>query len=435
MGQDGFIKFVSEIAAAKGISFETALSLLKLSGYRVAIDGFIWVNANMAIPYRYEVEAMTDPVDGVIDRAKVVRETVEKFVKYNINLIQYGILPLWCWDGKIRPEKQKTLEKRKATKKKTDKTIDELLKELRATPILLRDAEKLKSLVMKLKYTARPTRPEIEMYQNVAHSIGIPSIIAPYDGEALCASLSQEGLVAAVASDDADNYPIGSIYLVDGYAPKTADGIPHFKARICPYIPYAMGLTQEQFRDWFILCGTDFNFNIKGIGQARAYEAIKKYGNIETFLTQTGKATPENIELLNYVKVREILTPFKTGYDNDSPEINFNYVKFAQSREFLESMKLDHHITLIDQLVRLLPKPKLVEMKQPEVAKTAKFQIVNTVSEEKEVTKTTTFTIVSSTTISNKRGGVTQTSSQQKSEISEHVRDDISTITFGLQQL
>lgn len=419
MGQDGFIKFITakiaelKILAKLGLSFETAMTFMNLKGNRIAIDGFIWINANIAVHYRKAVEAMTNPVDDTVDRAFVVRQTIEAFIRFNMNFLQWDILPVWCWDGKTRPEKLKTLQSRKKNKDSADDKIESLMKELKEIPAILRQAEKVQELVNKLKYTARPTRDEIKIFQKILETMGIPSIVASYDGEALASSLTQEGLVAGVWSTDSDNYPLGTSYLFDGFMTKTEQGIPQMRTLICPYVAYGIGFTQDQFRDWYILCGTDFNLNMVGIGAARAYDAIKKYGTIEAYLAASGKSTEENLERLNYVKCREILKPFTTGYNNSSSEINFNHINFAKSRDYFSSLGLSKEYETISIYSRTLSQPKLITLSQSQKSEP---------EESKMCTSMTSFVIVSSSKKS-------ETISNTKTETS------IESLTFSIKNI
>lgn len=45
-----------------------------------------------------------------------------------------------------------------------------------------------------------------------------------------------------------------------------------------------MGITYDQFVDICILCGCDYTSRIKNIGPMKAYDYVKKYGNIDKLL-------------------------------------------------------------------------------------------------------------------------------------------------------
>lgn len=64
------------------------------------------------------------------------------------------------------------------------------------------------------------------------------------------------------------------------------------------------GLTAEQFLDFCILCGCDYNQKIPGIGVKRALALIKKHGSIESI----GDNTKHNVSCLNADQCRTLFT-------------------------------------------------------------------------------------------------------------------------------
>jgi len=63
-----------------------------------------------------------------------------------------------------------------------------------------------------------------------------------------------------------------------------------------------MELTSDEFLDFCIMCGTDYNDNIPGVGPVKAYALIKEYGSIE----HIGRQTSLDISILNHIKSREL---------------------------------------------------------------------------------------------------------------------------------
>ena len=63
-------------------------------------------------------------------------------------------------------------------------------------------------------------------------------------------------------------------------------------------------LTYEQFRDMCIMCGTDYNDNMKGIGPQKSYDLIKAHNSIEKIENHTKHDT----SVLKYVRSRELFS-------------------------------------------------------------------------------------------------------------------------------
>jgi 5'-3' exonuclease len=71
-------------------------------------------------------------------------------------------------------------------------------------------------------------------------------------------------------------------------------------------------MTYEQFLDLCILCGSDYNTKIPGMGVISAYRNLKECGNIEGIIAKGTYKIPNNFE---YQRVRDL-------YLNNPMEIN-----------------------------------------------------------------------------------------------------------------
>ena len=68
-------------------------------------------------------------------------------------------------------------------------------------------------------------------------------------------------------------------------------------------------MTQYQFRDMCIMCGTDYNKNIPKIGPMKAYSLMNEYKNIDEMEKQTQK----DVSILKHHRVRELFS-FENDY-------------------------------------------------------------------------------------------------------------------------
>jgi flap endonuclease-1 len=101
-----------------------------------------------------------------------------------------------------------------------------------------------------------------------------------------------------------------------------AYGTPTFITKIntsdetCVEINYeelttALGLTQEQFTDLCIMCGTDYNENMKGIGPDKSYKLLVENGLIEDLEKIVDNKTGElkfDTSVLKYKRGREMFS-------------------------------------------------------------------------------------------------------------------------------
>ena len=118
------------------------------------------------------------------------------------------------------------------------------------------------------------------------------------EAEKVCAQLCLSRITDATLSDDSDLFAY--------FCPKVLAKF-NLLTQSCQIINFDKLLEQlqfsrEQFLDFCIMCGTDFNKNIPGIGTHRSYEYIQEYKSIEAI----AKETKLDVSILNYVRVREL---------------------------------------------------------------------------------------------------------------------------------
>ena len=125
---------------------------------------------------------------------------------------------------------------------------------------------------------------------------GVQYSDSPSEAETLCASLSLDGKVDAVITNDSDICAYGVkkfLYSINSFQENCIE-------IDLDQILLGLDLTFEQFRDFCIMCGCDYNTNIPGVGPVNAYKLIKKHGSIENI--------PMNVSVLNHVRCRELFS-------------------------------------------------------------------------------------------------------------------------------
>ena len=157
----------------------------------------------------------------------------------------------------------------------------------------------------------------------------MPTITAEDEAENLASSLAVERKVAAVWTSDTDTYPLGAPLVVKGF--KNINNEMNICGIITLKILQYLNLTHEEFRDFCILLGTDFNDRISGIGPKKALTLIRRYKNIENITLETR----HNTYGLKKDTVRQQLTPYDTNIGDDQLNISSNklgeeYNKFIE---------------------------------------------------------------------------------------------------------
>ncbi len=215
----------------------------------------------------------------------------------NANLVEAGIRPVYVFDGAPDIMKEGTLEKRKERKKKAEKEYQKSLEE--------GDLERAR---IKAQQTSRMTDEIEESSKKLLSLLAIPWIQAPSEGESQAAHMVRKRDAWAVGSQDYDTLLFGTERLVKNLTvtgKRKMPGSSKYK-KISPElieleeVLNEIEITRKQLVDIGILCGTDYNDGVKGIGPKRGLKYIKKYEDLETVLKEKEK------EIDNYEAIQEI---------------------------------------------------------------------------------------------------------------------------------
>jgi flap endonuclease-1 len=208
----------------------------------------------------------------------------------------------------------------------------------------------LRSIIDKKKKAIFTITPDDWLHlRNLFHVMNVVYYDAPLEAETMCADLCKRGLVSAALSEDTDVLAYGStIFLtkIDIYR-GTAVKIEFAE------ILSALALTENQFLDLCIMCGTDYNKNIPKVGCETAYKFISQFGSIE----EIGKQKNLDISILKHEKSRELFTKYER-YDFSTETIPYNGTPdYEKVYDLFCSLDLEKTIS-IDQIKNCY-KPKI----------------------------------------------------------------------------
>jgi len=248
-----------------------------------------------------------------------------------IKLMEYGIKPVFIFDGTPPELKNKTTEKRKAIKEKA--------------------AEKLGDKDAIRKYAQQTTRLTGDMIseaKELLRALGVPVVQALADGEAQAAILARSGSVWAVASQDYDALLYGSPKLVRNLTISQRKRVAGTRSTV-QIKPEVIDLNEtlkhhelsrEELINAAILIGTDFNEGIKGIGPKTSLKIIKE-GRIEDY----HDLVPRHLEVLDIflkpVSAKDYSLKSKEVNEEKVIDILVNQNKFSLTRveKNLKSLK------------------------------------------------------------------------------------------------
>jgi len=248
------------------------LTLDALRGRVLAVDG----NGEL-----YQFLALIRLRDGTPLRDSTGRTTSHLaglFYRTTRLIADYGLKPVFVFDGPPPPRKTAELEKRRAIRQRYEAERNEALR-----------AGDLATAYSKSTMTSRLTREMVGEARTLLRLLGIPSVQAPSEAEAQAAHMAARGDVWAAASKDYDTLLFGAPRIVRFLTISGKEFLPS-RGAFRPIEPELIdlaarlqtwGIDREQLVDLAILVGTDFNEGVRGIGPKKALKLVQDYGRIE----------------------------------------------------------------------------------------------------------------------------------------------------------
>ena len=282
-------------------------NLYKLTGKKVAVDASLII-----------YQQLLNNKKGFFKNSngKITNHITGLFYKL-MNYISLDIELIFIFDGTPPENKKECLKLRK---EKSEKAKQELLSKpseenkiklekqaCRLTPDMINDVKKLLSLM------------------------GISYIHPNAEAEGYASELCRIGFVDYVLTEDMDSL----VYACPKLVRKCVDRSIKRNDIISIFDYNSMiknlGLTDDKFIDFCILCGCDYAPEIPKIGNVTALKLFKKYNTIEEIISNTKYSFPENyIQLFNEAKHNFLL--FKD-------KININELNIIKPNKNIDELK------------------------------------------------------------------------------------------------
>jgi 5'-3' exonuclease len=150
------------------------------------------------------------------------------------------------------------------------------------------------------------TKDDFKIIETLFEILDVPFYKPDMEAETFCCWICKNGIVDAVLSEDTDVLAYGTPLFLTKINTNEESVIEiNFQELI-----KILDLTEESFRDLCILCGNDYNDNMKGIGPDKGYKLIKGYLNIEEIEKIKGKEGENKFDtsVLNYHRTRQLFT-------------------------------------------------------------------------------------------------------------------------------
>ena len=244
----------------------------------VAIDAHNWL-------YRYLTTTVRWTRDDVYTTAEGEEiPNLIGIVQGLAKLLENDLVPVFVFDGGVTELKEAEIERRNEQKAAAER------KEAEA-----REAGDAIEAARMAARTQRLTATILDTSRELCSLLGVPVVEAPAEGEAQAAHMVRSGTVEYAGSEDYDTLLFGAPRTLRGL---TSDGDPERMDFVATLEEHE--LSWEALVDVGILCGTDFNEGVAGIGPKTAVKLVREHGDLWAVLEA------EDVYVENADLVREL---------------------------------------------------------------------------------------------------------------------------------
>jgi flap endonuclease-1 len=278
-----------DIAAGQALPWEA------LAGRSLAVDGYNAVYQFLATLRQRDGQLFSD------GQGRVTSHLMGVFYR-TTSLLQEGVLPVWVFDGRPPERKAGTIRKRIAAKERAEVAWQEALA-----------AGDLETARRKAAQTSHLTRPMVEELETLLRALGVPTVLAPGEGEAQAAAMAAKGSVWGAASEDYDSLLFGAPRLVRGLAARSRGGAtPEAQLIDRSELLSSLGIDGEELILLGLVVGTDFNEGAAGYGPKRALKLVQEHLGFRATVERAGLdlAETESVaEIFRHPNVADVTLP------------------------------------------------------------------------------------------------------------------------------
>ncbi|MEF8937116.1 MAG: flap endonuclease-1 [Halovenus sp.] len=245
-----------DLAAIREIPFEN------LSGSVVAIDAHNWLYRYLTTTVKWTNDAAYTTADGTeVANLIGVVQGLPKFFEHEMT-------PVFVFDGAVTELKDAEVAKRREQRERYEDDLEAARE--RGDSIAVARLE---------SRTQRLTDTIVETTRELLDILDVPIVDAPAEGEAQCAHMARTDVVDYAGTEDYDALLFGSPLTLRQLTSKGDPELMDFDATLEKH-----DLSWEQLVDVAILCGTDFNEGISGIGPKTAVKLLHEHGDLFSVL-------------------------------------------------------------------------------------------------------------------------------------------------------
>jgi flap endonuclease-1 len=240
------------LAAIETVSFD------ELSGSVVAVDAHNWLYRYLTTTVKWTSGDVYTTSDGTeVANLVGVVQGLPKFFEHDLT-------PVFVFDGAVTELKDDEVQARREQREKYEDQLEDAREEGDAVAVARLESR-----------TQRLTDTIVETTRELLELLDVPIVDAPAEGEAQAAVMARKGQVDYAGTEDYDALLFGSPLTLRQLTSKGDPELMDFDATLAEH-----DLTWEQLVDVAILCGTDFNEGISGVGPKTAVSLVREHGDL-----------------------------------------------------------------------------------------------------------------------------------------------------------
>ena len=251
-----------------------------IEGRVVAVDAHNWLYRYLTTTVKWTSDAAYTTAGGT-EVANLIG-VVQGLPKF----FEHDLVPVMVFDGAVtdlkadevaeRREKRAAAEKRRAAAAERGDAVE---------------AARLEARTQRLTDVIQETTREL------LELLDVPVVEAPAEGEAQCAHMAATGTADHAGSEDYDTLLFGAPTTLRQLTSKGDPELMDLAATLDD-----LGLDRQGLVDVAMLCGTDFNEGVRGIGPKTAVTAVREHGDL------WGVLDARDVTIPNAAAVREFFT-------------------------------------------------------------------------------------------------------------------------------
>ena len=253
-----------DLAAIEEVSFA------ELEGSVVAVDAHNWLYRYLTTTVKWTNSEAYTTADG--EEVANLVGAVTGLPKF----LEHDLTPVFVFDGAVTELKDDEVERRREQRERYEQDLEDA-----------RERDDRVAVARLESRTQRLTETIVETTRELFDLLDVPVVDAPAEGEAQCAHMAGRGTVDYAGTEDYDALLFGAPLTLRQL---TSSGDPELMDLSATLA--AHNLSREQLVDVALLCGTDFNEGIRGIGPKTAVSLLSDHGDIYSVLESRSEAIP-----------------------------------------------------------------------------------------------------------------------------------------------